>query len=360
MTKKIVYYSESSFPSETANSLQVAKMCSAFFNLGYEVEVYGYLDKGQRDNISSFYNISSEIKFVDLPVHPKNSKLSRIIAFIVNSLYIFVLSFAQTNGILVSRSRMILPIFIYRRKTIFELHSLGENIFRRLIDRFIITISSNTIAISHALKSDLEQSFKKNLSKIVVLHDGADYHITLPSLQTQVKNIGYIGLVSYQRGLNIILELARRMPNFNFHLVGRMESNIQDFIGLDFPKNVTYHGFVKQGMLYDIYTDMDILIAPYTDSVATIKWASPLKIFEYMSQRRPIIISDFPVFKEILTHNETCIFVEHSSISEWEDAIKTLSSNYLLRNKLSRKSYDLVNQFYLWEIRAKKMLDGLI
>jgi glycosyltransferase involved in cell wall biosynthesis len=357
--KEIVYYSESSFPSETANSLQVAKMCSAFFNLGYAVEVYGYLDKDQRDNISFFYNVSSEIKFKDLPVHPKNSKLSRIIAFIINCLYIFVLSFTKTNSIFVSRSRMVLPIFIFRRKTVFEIHSVGETAFRRLIDTFIITRSNKIIAISHALKFDLEKSLRKNRSKIVVLHDGADLLKTLPSIQTQVKNIGYVGLVSYQRGLGIILELARRMPNLNFHLVGRMESSTLDFTHLDFPENLLYHGFVKQSELSDIYNDMDILIAPYIDSVPTIKWASPLKIFEYMSQNRPIIISDFPVFKEILTHYETCIFVDHSSVSDWEEAIKMLASNQRLRLKLSNKAYEELGRFYLWEMRAKKMLDGI-
>jgi len=360
MKKKLVYYSDSAFPSETANSLQVAKMCSAFFNLGYEVDVYGYLDKTQREDISSFYNFSSKISFKDYPIHPKNSKLTKVFAFVCNSLYVFMLSFSHMDYISISRSRIVLPIFIYRRKTIFEIHSVGETIFRRLIDHFIIRASSKTIAISYALKLDLEELYFMDQNKITVLHDGADKIETFPSKKTRTENIGYFGLISYQRGLEIILELARRMPDFNFHLVGRIESSIQNLTDIEFTKNITYHGFVKQSDLSKIYSNIDILIAPYNDSVPTIKWASPLKIFDYMSQNRPMIISDFPVFKEILTHNETCIFVDHKSVSDWEEVIKMLASNQRLRYKISKKAYEEVSQFYLWEIRAKKMLDGII
>jgi glycosyltransferase involved in cell wall biosynthesis len=36
----------------------------------------------------------------------------------------------------------------------------------------------------------------------------------------------------------------------------------------------------------------------------TVGWISPLKIFEYIAAKRPIIASDLPVLREILTNGE--------------------------------------------------------
>ena len=39
----------------------------------------------------------------------------------------------------------------------------------------------------------------------------------------------------------------------------------------------------------------------------TSKWMSPLKLFEYMQAKKPIITSDLPAINEILTNDEDAI-----------------------------------------------------
>ena len=101
---------------------------------------------------------------------------------------------------------------------------------------------------------------------------------------------------------------------------------------------------------------------PYQDKVSinvkgqdTSKWMSPLKLFEYMSVKKPIISSNLPVLREVLKSNYNCKLVKYNNIIEWNKAINIIYTNQNYAKYLSNNAYnDFINN-YTWEIRAIKI-----
>ena len=68
-------------------------------------------------------------------------------------------------------------------------------------------------------------------------------------------------------------------------------------------------GFVAPVRLAAYYHESDILVMPLADFVRCKYWMSPLKLFEYLNARRPIIASDHTVVREILRHEDNALLV---------------------------------------------------
>ena len=78
---------------------------------------------------------------------------------------------------------------------------------------------------------------------------------------------------------------------------------------------------------------MDVLIMPSnkktlrsTGGVGNIaKFTSPLKLFDYLSAGKFIIISDLKVFNEIIKNNKHCI-VASLNLTKWKNILKNIKN----------------------------------
>jgi glycosyltransferase involved in cell wall biosynthesis len=129
-----------------------------------------------------------------------------------------------------------------------------------------------------------------------------------------------------------------------------------------FP-NVIFHGYVYQGGIDRYYRLFDIALLPYQSRVTleggkgdTVRWMSPLKLFEYMACGKAIIASDLPVLREVLTHGETALMVPPEDIDAWADALSTLEGNPSFRERLGREARRLLAEEYSWRKRADRVL----
>ncbi len=115
--------------------------------------------------------------------------------------------------------------------------------------------------------------------------------------------------------------------------------------------------------VYVYRNSCDILLAPYQKTVfvsskkaySTGDYMSPLKVFEYMASGKPIIASDLPVLREVLSEKNS-ILVSPVSVEEWVRAISLLMDNEALRNELSDASYQMLLDKYTWKKRAENAI----
>ena len=99
----------------------------------------------------------------------------------------------------------------------------------------------------------------------------------------------------------------------------------------------------------------DVLVLP-TSAREPIgaRFTSPLKLFEYMAAGRPIVASDVPSSREVLTE-ETAIFVRPDSVSSLAEGISRALRDQAFSSNISNNARELVKQ-YTWSRRAEIIL----
>jgi len=55
--------------------------------------------------------------------------------------------------------------------------------------------------------------------------------------------------------------------------------------------------------------DAAVAVLPLTEDLISASFTSPLKLFEYMAARVPIVASDLPSTREVLTPGENALLV---------------------------------------------------
>lgn len=370
----LAYLSNSELPSRTANSIHVMKMCQAFSRCGQNVTLYAR--KGQsNNNVYSYYGAKGfEIEFSPYPRIP-----------VFNHIL-----YAMSNNVKLKQARTV-PDILYARhiyslyasrnigtRLIYEAHMPPANPLQKRIERKLFSHRnfSFLVVISNALKDEYLHQFPElKPEQILTAHDAADppppssvhesCDIKWPG-RHGVFQVGYTGHLYPGKGMEVVSQLASRIPCMDFHVIGGTDSDIAYWKSVSNPKNLYYHGFVPHSFLSRYYNNINALLAPYQQRVAAAgskgdisAWMSPLKLFEYMSSGRPIICSDLPVLREIVQDGNTALMVSPCDIAAWESALTYLSENPRAASGLALNALDCFNKLHTWDARANKIISKL-
>jgi len=366
---KILYISKSIIPSRSANSIHVMKMCQAISDNGHQVVLLSpgikkKYEKGVED-IYDYYGVKKNFEIKKL-WHPNS-----VGGAIIYTLSIYFYLFFNKNFDLVY-GRFLHGCYVatlLKKKVIFETHEVISEkknhrliVFKKLIKSKYL---KKLIVISQALKNIYLE--KKYLDKIEiqVAHDGAD---EIKNFDTKIKLLGcqkklkagYVGHLYEGRGIDTIIECAKNLNEITFHLVGGLKNDIEYWKNYSEKlelNNIYFYGFVSPKETIKYLNSFDILLAPYAKKVSifgnsksdTVKFMSPLKIFEYMSHKKPIIVSDLPVIREVLNESNS-ILVESDDIKMWINSINKLQDSKtreIIANQALKNFYK-----YSWKNRA--------
>jgi len=98
----------------------------------------------------------------------------------------------------------------------------------------------------------------------------------------------------------------------------------------------------------------DVLLMPHPKNTFYSFYVSPLKMYEYMAARRPIVGSKLPAIEEVLTDGENALLAEPGNAESLAEKIGTLLENPALGEKLSQAAFERV-QGHTWDERAKRI-----
>ena len=373
---RIAYVSGSAIPSRFANSIHVMRMCGAFAALGHDVSLIlpecgrpAMEAMGEHD-VHAFYGVASDFEILRVPDYPFRG------GFVLTGRS--AARVARRLGADLVFARSIAGAYFalrYGMEVIYETH-FPDGRRRRLSGYLARRVTSNSrlgglVVISEPLRQHfLDAGVSGNL--ILRLPDGADSPLTdaRPAMGETAERgrlrIGYVGHLYPGRGIELILDLARLAPWADFGLVGGLEADVEHWRGSSKDlANVTFHGFVAPAEADDYRLSFDVLIAPYQNKVAvnstgssdTAAWMSPLKIFEYMACARPIVCSDLPVLREILSHEHNALLCSPGDASDWLGALERLRVDPVLRRQLAANARADFEARYSWRGRARKVLD---
>jgi glycosyltransferase involved in cell wall biosynthesis len=167
----------------------------------------------------------------------------------------------------------------------------------------------------------------------------------------------------------LILNMAKQRGRYLFHIVGGLEDDISYWkkraskMNLD---NVIFEGYMSHSKVTALRKKFDILLAPYEQKVRisgntgdTSKWMSPLKIFEYMSDKKPILVSDLPVLHEVLKDKYSCLFCKVNDLTDWLEKLDILIGDKEFSCSISNNAYDTLKEYYTWDKRANLVIDKI-
>lgn len=390
-------------PSFYAHSINTTKTAQGFFILGHEVEILAInrfnelKNRIKFRNIHDFYHINSEIKikyFIDFFLtffresryfHEVINEISNRIKKMIHGITVIldpeinISYYCSKKGFDFVYCRRTDKTAFYCIKskipTVIESHdhytkisSMLKKIYKLKNDKYF----RGTITITKELK---EHHLKAELSKekIIIIEDAVELeqfdaitnnktllrkNLTLPLGK---KIILYTGTLRDGRGINTILNSAKylREEDLIFCFIGGNKDEIKEwkkYIKInELGGNFSFLGF-KQNKLIPLYVkSADILLAPYSLNCSTIEWMSPIKLFEYMASKVPIIASNVRRIKEICNNQES-LFFDVDNPKDLSEKIKILLNNRDLQDKLVQNAYNKAKEFSYIN-RCKKIID---
>jgi glycosyltransferase involved in cell wall biosynthesis len=382
-------------PARRANTLQVMKMAQALASLGHNVRLatpgpkpdFGEDSTPETfwESIARHYGLRHRFPIEWLPSNPR---------FRGYDFSLRAVSWARSwkADLVYTRLPQVGAISSQLgTPTIFEIHDLPQGKMAPFLLRSFIRGKGarRLVAITQALASDLTQEFGAPLitSIVIVAPDGVDLerYANLPSphqarrqiaLEGRIPNghelssrqftVGYSGHLYPGRGTALLLEIAARLPEITFLIMGGEPSdviNLQERAKNRALENVVLTGFVPNADLPRYQAACDVLLMPYQQRVSAssggniARYLSPMKLFEYMACERAIVSSDLPVLREVL-NQENAILLPGDDIEAWVMALKDLQTSPEARHKLASKARQDAN-LYTWENRATRILEGI-
>jgi glycosyltransferase involved in cell wall biosynthesis len=372
---KIAYLSESLIPSTAASSIHAMKMCKAFSEQGCNlVLLVPRVHNHKQNDYDSFefYGVAPTFDLVRVDKIPLFGPsfsygircyrgLPRIRPDVVFSRSFFGSLSAVYAGF---------PAVYEFHQPISDFGIRQAVLFRRLIkNRNFLGL----VVVTKALKDWYIKHFRIPREKVLVAADGADLplsssdlheDINLPDVSKTGHNVAYVGALYEGKGMEIVLPLAQSCPDVNFHIVGGRAKDIEHWkakaVGL---KNIFFHGFYPHAQVFSIMKKMDVLLAPNLNSVKGYggitdigKWTSPLKLFEYMAAKKPILASNIEVLREVLVHEKNSILCDPDDHEAWQAGLRRLLSDRKLADRLTSQAFTDLTEKYTWSKRAETLL----
>ncbi|MBI9061715.1 MAG: glycosyltransferase [Marinilabiliaceae bacterium] len=372
---KIIYLANSFIPSRTANSIHVMKMCQALAKVGHDVTLVTFdSEENEEDgieNVYDYYGVESCFSIKKIPLRKVKGKIHMFafdaIQFIRKQELDLVYTRCEIPALYLTFTSI--PFIIEAHKPFVGQSKYMTHFFKRI---FCAGNLKRVIMISAGLQRLFEEQVSLRNVDVKVLHDAAD----LPPEsangmgskwkgQIDHLQVGYFGHLYKGRGIEVIIEAARKLPQVDFHIVGGRNNDVEYWKSQSGKlNNVFFYGFVLPSEVGYYRHMCDVLLAPYQKEVwvadkghESSKYMSPLKIFEYMASGKCIISSDMPVLREVL-NDQNAILVDPEDATQWCEAINKCAQKSFRVAKAERAWNDF-NLKYTWIKRAEEALKEL-
>jgi len=370
-TMKIAYLSSAAVPSTSAHSLQVMKMCRAMQQEGHAVTlVLPPADgKSPSPDLDRMYGVEIRFPLLRVGLSPLlgrkglarslSGRAARLSPDMVYTRGVDIAWAAAARGLL----------------TTVEIHALPAGWlgpwYLRMLAR---NPAVRMVAISRPLESMLRRGYPALGSRpILVAPDAVDLerYADLPSPRQARARLGfpaagftagYFGSLVAGRGVDLIIELAGRLPDVLFLVCGGDASAATGWKRRAADReNIRWMGHVPNAELPLYQAACDALLMPYQKEVTiqgrgnTAEIMSPMKLYEYMAAGRLILSSDLPALRVILNENNS-VLLPGDAIDPWAAALEKARRSKSWAGSLAGQARKDV-QPHTWRNRVRAIVE---
>jgi glycosyltransferase involved in cell wall biosynthesis len=378
-------------PTEKAYGVQVVKMCGAFAALGCDVELL-FPHRRQTATVGEatiweYYGVEPTFQAIRLPT-PDFIPLERFVpSWAMRLLYHLQSTLLGLTALIhVLRrpadlyfTRELWVAFIFASlglNTVYEEHTAPRSPLRKRALLYAARRLRGVVAVTDSLAEHLAgiglerrrlchlpdavdwQQFALTLSP-----DEARRELDLPGEGRLALYSGQFTTMGREKGIeDLIRALSLLPPDVKVVLVGSGQQDVvaryrqlAGELGIGSGRLI-FVGQVRHKLVPRYLQAADILVVPFPRVEHFARFASPLKLFEYMASGRPIVASDLPAHREVLRQRENALLVPPEDPQALAGAIQELLADPDLGRRLGAQAREEVRQ-YNWERRAGEILD---
>jgi glycosyltransferase involved in cell wall biosynthesis len=397
----ILYFSDTRFPIERANGVQTMATCHALAARGHKVTLIVRPDTTSpaRDPFA-FYDLPKVPRFRIESIRGPRSPRARRAQFLLAALRRLV---TRKADVAFTRDLGLAAFFLQlpakrRPPVIYESHGVSvivsaemprllgkpelepskqklQRLDRR--ERRVWKRANAYVTITRALRDELTSRYGPR-KRLFVVPDGVRLPEAVKGRQARPDAMpeasasevvgspgpvaAYAGHLYPWKGVDTFVQALALAPGVAGLIVGghpgegdfaRVETLGRD---LGLADRLTMTGLVPPGEVRARLERATMLVLPNTKSAISERYTSPLKLFEYLSMGRPIIGSDLPSIREVLTNEETALLVDPGDADALARAMSRLASDPGLSAALGQRALALAPD-YTWERRAERLED---
>ena len=376
---RVLYLVNGHIPNNRANGVQIAHTCEALgkqvtLTLATRMTYVRVEDSFSRYGIfPTFAHV--KIFCIDISKLPFRYVVRNASFFFTANIY--VLGFFITNllhgrkPVLYVRGEVMLSLIplAYVLPIFFETHQIRNYAW---LYRIALRRVRGIVVVTERLKKKFIEEYNIPAQKILVARDAVDLAKFASAKQNrdvwvrhgispEKKIVLYAGTLATEKGVHTLARVATLVSsNVQIVFLGGVLEQVEAFRrAYGDLKNVSILGRVDYGAVPEYVVSADILVLPDSgDFTYSNLYTSPMKLFEYMASKRPIIASDVPSLGEVLD-DTTATFFKADSSESLRDAIHYVLSHTDESEKKAIHAHDVVAGF-TWEKRTKSIVAHIL
>jgi glycosyltransferase involved in cell wall biosynthesis len=225
----------------------------------------------------------------------------------------------------------------------------------RLVEHILLKHASVVITVNEFISSELERRYHIKRPQVILNVPNRVPSIRKPELQKPIKIALYQGAYSTDRGLENLVRACEFLCADVALVIrgyGEIEAQLRE-LAKPFT-NCRIEQPLPPNQLILAASKADVGIVPYLPTNLNNYFASPNKLFEYIQAGLPVVASDLPFLRKIITENEIGYLFDPRNPRDIANSINTATRNEilpLLRNNILR-----IRDHYSWNEEQRKLV----
>ena len=389
---RVRYFVDTRFPIERANGVQTMATCHALALRGHDVQL---LAREAPSRLQRFGEASADaFAFYGWPVTPKlHIEYVATDASIAlrRAQYLFAAvrrALAGPADVMMTRDLGLAALLLRvprpaRPPVVYESHGISPIVRAEMAsllgkpeltppastlarldrrERFVWRKADAYVTITGALQDELRERYGPR-DRVFVVPDGARM-IDAPAMPAGPPTAGYAGHLYPWKGVDVFVRALAKAPAVRGLIVGGHPgepdlARVQALVkALRLDDRVRITGLIPPADVAARLAEATMLVLPNPSSATSERYTSPLKLFEYLALARPIVASDLPAIREILTGEKTALLIPAGDPDALASAMSRLAEDPALANRLAAASRALAAD-YTWVRRAERLEPAL-
>jgi glycosyltransferase involved in cell wall biosynthesis len=235
-------------------------------------------------------------------------------------------------------------------------------------ESFLIKSADHVITVSESIAKELKKRYSVKQPSVILntpSHHVAERTLSLHDelgIPQNYKIVLYVGNVTFNRGLEELIQSIAYLDHCVFVLMGRITNDlyyqklkkIAQHMGVD--NKVYYFGPVHSEDVTEYASSAHVGAASIKKVCLSYYYCLPNKLFEYMAAGLPVVASNFPELKKVIEGHEMGKTFNPDVPEEIAQAINHVISDKDRYDEMKTNALRAAKIFN-WENESKKLLE---